>query len=284
MLAQSAWSAGLISVFLLSSLSQAQSPAAMEITIAKGDMARFVGTLPCAYEENLCPQAMQGFTSFGLQGEPGFEDLAALPKDPASGRMPIILGFNESRAFDLAKFSFDAPTKGRKFIVLNELSSNEANHAMLTEWKVTSKGYTLVRILPEVYELALGEMSVAGKPVMTAAGMLVLLRGLGSDAGLNVQDYRVVRISKRGEAQVIAQETNRSEAPVAEILSRLNDDQAAEEVIDSALTCVLVKTGKTLKCTKAMTQVRYSKAGTTENPIGKNDYTVEISKPGASKR
>jgi hypothetical protein len=261
---------------------QSGKPMPTVITIAKNDMPRFIGTLACVYEQDVCPQAMQGFATFGLSGEPGFEDLSALPKDPATGMMPIVLGFNESKFFDLAKYSFDAPVKGRKYIVLNELSTSESNHAMITEWSVTKNGYTLVRILPKVFELPVGEVTVAGKPVATGSGLVVLLRGLGSDAGLNLQDFRVVRIDRRGDVQVVARETNRSETPVGEILARLNDDQDAEVVIDSALTCTLARGGKVLKCTKAMTQVSYSKSGTTENPIGKTDFSIDLVKAKAA--
>jgi hypothetical protein len=249
---------------------------AQPVPVPKSDLSRFIGTLYCVYEEDLCPQATRGFAQQGLLGDPGFEDLGTLPKDPESGRVPVAMGFLENAHFDLAKYTFDSPQSRQKFIVLNELSVGEANHGLITEWKVSRNEYSFVQVFPQVLELGLGEWTVASKPVAAGKGFVVLLKGLGSDAGITVQDYRVVQWMPTSGFKEVNRMVNKSVNPVSEILARLNENQPAEEVTDSSLVCQLASSGKTLRCTKSYTRIRYSQRGVEENPIGKNDFQVAI--------
>jgi hypothetical protein len=249
---------------------------AQAIPVPKADLSRFIGTLHCIYEDDLCPQATQGFAQQGLLGNPGFEDLGSLPKDAESGRVPVAMGFLEATHFDLAKYTFDSPVTRQKFIVLNELSVDEVNHGLITEWKAARNEYTLVRVYPQVLELSLGEWTVASKPMALGKGFVVLLKGTGSDAGINVQDYRVVQWQPQTGFKVLNRTVNKSVTPVSEILARLNDEQPAEEVTDSSMVCNLTRGGKVLRCTKSYTRMRYSRQGVEENPIGKNEFQVDL--------
>jgi hypothetical protein len=248
------------------------------ITVSKNDLPRFAGSVPCVFDGGLCPQAIQGFTGHVLLGDNGFEDATHFPKDSATGRNPLVLGFPDGKAFDWNKYSFDSPLNQHKFLLLNELSSSGSNHAMLSEWRVSKGELTLIRLLPQVYEIPLGELFFSGKPIQQGAGFLILMHGLGSDAGVNYQDYRVLRLDARSDLQLVTQVTNQSDIPVAALLARLNEGGNVEEVTDSTLTCSLVRGGKKLTCSKAFTRIRYSRSGAEEIPLNKSNFTVELSK------
>jgi hypothetical protein len=251
---------------------------AQSITVSKNNVPHFAGSVPCVFADGLCPQALQGFTGHVLLGENGFEDATQFPKDSATGRNPLVLDFPDGKTFDWNKYSFDSPLNQHKFLLLNELSSSGSNHAMLSEWRVSKGELTLIRLLPQVYEIPLGELSFSGKPILQGAGFLVLLHGLGSDAGVNYQDYRVLRLDAQSNLQVITRVTNNSEIPVATILARLNEGGNVEEVTDSTLTCSLVRGGKKLNCSKTLTRIRYSLSGAEEIPLNKSSFTLELSK------
>jgi len=247
-------------------------------TVSKTDLFRFVGAVPCLFQDDLCPQALLGFSRQGYAGEDPFQDPNGLPKDTVTGVSPIVLGFPDNPPFDWNRYVFTSPLTRHLYVVLNEVSSTGKNHAMLSEWKTEKDKLVFVRLLPQVHDIPIGVLSVVGKPQKAGRGFLVLLLGRGSDAGVNLQDYRVLKFDARGNPTVIARQTNRSEIPVADILARLNDGQEAEEVIDSSLVCGLAPNGKSLRCTKNRTQIHYSVSGPDEKPLGQEHFTLELPK------
>ncbi len=255
------------------------------IRVSKTDFPRFVGVLACHGAEPQCPAALQGFSRHGLTGDFGFEDPSVQPKDSLTGRSPIALGFPDGKAFDWNKYSLVSPLNRNRIVVLNELTSSESNHALLSEWKESKGELELVRIWPQVFDIALGEAFFEGKPILQGKGFVAVLRGLGSDAGINQQEFHVLRFEPKSDVITLVSEVNRSEIPVSQIMARLNEHGAgavaAEEVTDSTLYCALAKGGKVLRCTKTLTRLRYTTTGVEENPIGKQDYNVDFKKTSA---
>jgi hypothetical protein len=248
--------------------------------IAKADFARFAGVLNCGGEAaDYCAGAETGFVTQGLAGEGDLADPAA-PELTKSGK--IVLGFLEGKPFSWNRYSVDYPASRWKWIVLNELSTTDQNHVVLTQWRNAGSDLEFVKAFPHIYPLALGETYVQGKAALPDGSLLLILKGEGSDAGVNLQDFRLLRLTSANGVEEVYRKTNRSEIPVQKILERLNNDEAVEAVMDSALTCDLSagkkapSGGPLIRFVKSRTKVLYTKSGPLETPMGKEEETVDI--------
>lgn len=248
--------------------------------VAKADFPKFVGVIGCEEAGDSCPGASLGFVSQGLAGEGDFQDPSAA--NLAKGGK-VVMGFLEGKPFSWSRYSVDYPNVKTKWVILNELTVGEGNRSFLTEWKSLGQSWECIKIESHYFSIALGEMIVHAKSTLPDGSLLMILKGEGSDAGVNLQDFRMVRIqSKTNAIQVVDQHTNRSEIPLQKILDKLNSDQEVEPVTDSVLSCEL-KGGKKapsgfswLRFIKSKNQVLYTKSGPVETPISKDTTLVDI--------
>jgi hypothetical protein len=257
----------------------AASPA-RAFRIAKADFARFAGVLNCGGESSdYCAGAEDGFVMQGLSGEGEMPDPAS-PELTKGGR--IVVGFLEGKPFSWPRYAVDFPAARWKWILLNEVSTTDQNHVVLTQWRNAGADLEFVKAFPRVFPLALGETFVQSKAALPDGSLLVILKGEGSDAGINLQDYRMVRLTSASGMEEVYRKTNRSEIPVQKILERINNDEAVDPVTDSLLTCEVVKGkkapsgGPLIRFVKSRTQVLYTKSGPVETPLGKEEELVDI--------
>jgi hypothetical protein len=260
------------------------------LRISKADFPRFAGSLVCGQTGESCPEAAQGFLQHGLAGEGDMADPASTSSDKG-GR--LVLGFPEGKAFAWSKYSLDFPSTRGKWVVLNQLSPGDQNHVFLSLWKADRDSLEFVKLLPRVLTLALGEMYVHAKAPLPDGSLLLVLKGEGGDAGVNLQDYRVLRLLSEGRVEELDRRANRSEIPVQDILERLNNDQPVEPVMDSVLACEIVPAGRAagvsgrpsrngspgaprLRFIKTRSRVLYSKAGPQETPLGRDTVFLDV--------
>ncbi len=246
--------------------------------ISKADFPKFAGSIDCKWEGEACPGAAQGFVQKGRVGEeipdPGAAELAAGGK--------VVMGFLEGKPFSWARYAVDFPAPRSKWIVLNELSSGDQNNVFLTHWKAAGDSLEFVGIHPQSFPLDLGETYVLAKALLPDNSLLLILKGEGSDAGVNLQDFRLLRLQAPDKIQEVARRTNRSEIPVQKILERINADEAVDAVTDSSLACEIVagkrapSGGPLLRFIKTRTSILYGKSGPQETPLGKDVSTLDI--------
>lgn len=252
--------------------------------VSKADFPRFVGVLACDGSGESCPGADMGFPLHGLAGEGNLQDPAS-PELTRGGR--LVFGFPEGKSFSFAKYALDFPTGGPKWVVLNELSSGDQSHALLTLWKPVRDSLEFLKVLPRSFALGLGEMYVHAKAPLPGGSMLLVLKGEGGDAGVGLQDYRVLRLSPPDRMEELARRTNRSDTPVQAILERLNADQAVDPVVDSTLACEILpgrmgpdkrRSQPRLRFVKSRMRILYTKSGPVETPLSKDTTYVDIPK------
>jgi hypothetical protein len=110
----------------------------------------------------------------------------------------------------------------------------------------------------------------------------VILKGEGSDAGVNLQDYRFFRLQAPDRITEVGRRTNKSELPVQKILEKINNNEPVEAVLDSSLTCEIAKGkkapsgGPLIRFARIRTSILYSKAGPQETPMGKDESTWDV--------
>lgn len=228
----------------------------------------------CEFPEGMSATVLE----IGLTGEGRFEHLDAInAKNPSATNKSMVIGFPEER-FDWPRFTQGVPGSTMKFAVLNELTSSDKNHGYLSIWKTLKDSMEFVRLLPGHFSIPLGEFSFHGAPRGENGGTLLLLQGLGSDAGINIQYFIAVRLKGLERLQIVGDVSNKSEIPIADILARINDGKPAEEIIDSTLRCDLGRSpkGSNLRCTKSKTRILYSKDGPTETPLGSESFNLPL--------
>ncbi len=241
--------------------------------VAKAEFGRFVGIIACGDAEGDCNGASQGFIQQGLSGEGDFTE-------PSSAQLAkggnVVLGFLEGKPFSWQRYSVDFPGPRAKWVVLNELTVGEGNRAFLTLWKSSGDSLECMRVFPHYFPLALGEMSVHTQTPLPDGSMLLLLKGEGSDAGVNIQDWNILRLQTPDKAAQVDHRVNRSEIPVQEILNKINADETVEPVQDSSLMCEVARGkkapsgGPLLRYIISRTHLLYTKAGPQESP-GRKD-------------
>jgi hypothetical protein len=251
---------------------------ALGFRISKADFPKFAGSIDCKWDGESCPGAVQGFVLSGRVGE-------EIP-DPAASELAsggkVVVGFPEGKPFSWSRYSVDFPTARSKWVVLNELSSGDQNNVVLTLWKSAGDGLEFVKAYPQSFPLELGESYVFAKAALPDNSLLLILKGEGSDAGVNLQDFRLFRLQAPDKLKEVGRRTNRSEIPVQKILEKINADQPVDEVVDSALTCEIAKGkkassgGPLLRFIKSRTRILYTKAGPQETPAGKDTATLDI--------
>lgn len=253
--------------------------AAQAVRVAKADFQRFAGVIVCGGEAaDYCNGAEMGFVTHGLAGEGDLSDPTS-PELTKGGK--IVLGFLEGKPFSWPRYSVDFPASRWKWIVLNELSTTDQNHVVLTQWRNAGQDLEFVKAFPHIFPLALGETTVHAKAALPDGSLLLVLKGEGSDAGVNLQDFRLLRLTSSTGMEEVYRKTNRSEIPVQKILERLNNDEAVDAVMDSALACeVSAKKapsgGPLIRFVKSRTKVLYTKSGPLETPMGKDEETLDI--------
>ncbi len=261
----------------LATLALAVFPA-LGFRIAKPDFPKFAGSLDCKWDGEACPGAAQGFIVHGLAGA-DIPDPTA-PELAAGGK--VVLGFLEGKPFSWPRYSADFPNARFRWVVLNELSSGDANNVFLTQWRNAGDSLEFVKAHPVALPLDLGETYILAKATLPDNSLLLILKGEGSDAGVNLQDFRFIRLQSPDKAKEVGRRTNKSEVAVQKILEKLNNDQPVEAVIDSSLACEIVKGqkapsgGPLLRFTKTRTSILYTKAGPQETPMGKDVTTLDI--------
>jgi hypothetical protein len=254
--------------------------------IAKADFPRFAGSLDCQWDGEACPGAARGFVVKGLVGneipDPTAPDLA--------GGGKVVLGFLEGKPFSWPRYSVDFPSAKSRWVVLNELSSGDQNNVFLTLWKSAGDSLEFVKAHPQALPLDLGETYVYAKAALPDNSLLLILKGEGSDAGVNLQDYRFLRLQAPDKITDVGRRTNKSEVPVQKILEKINGDQPVEAVMDSSLACEIAKGkkapsgGPLIRFAKTRTSILYSKSGPQETPIGKDESTWDVWKEIKGKR
>ncbi|MDB5051700.1 MAG: hypothetical protein JWO30_4771 [Fibrobacteres bacterium] len=251
---------------------------ALGFRISKIDFPKFAGSIDCKWDGEACPGAAQGFVLSGKVGEEIPDPTA--PELAAGGK--VVLGFLEGKPFSWSRYSVDFPNARSKWVVLNELSSGDQNNVFLTQWKSVGEDLEFVKAYPQSFPLDLGETYVFAKALLPDNSLLLILKGEGSDAGVNLQDFRLFRLQTPDKLKEVARRTNRSEIPVQKILEKINADQPVDEVVDSALTCEIAKGkkapsgGPLLRFIKTRTRILYTKAGPQETPAGKDTTTLDI--------
>ncbi len=254
--------------------------------IAKADFPRFAGSLDCQWDGEACPGAARGFVVQGLVGD-GIPDPSA-PELASGGK--VVLGFLEGKPFSWPRYSVDFPNAKSRWVFLNELSSGDQNNVFPTLWKVVGDSLEFVKAHPRALPLDLGESFVSAKAVLPDNSLLVILKGEGSDAGVNLQDYRFLRVQGPDRITEVGRRTNKSEVPVQKILEKINNDEPVEAVMDSSLACDIAKGkkapsgGPLIRFAKSRTSILYSKSGPQETPMGKDESTWDIWKEIKSKR
>ena len=258
----------------------------MGFRISKADFPKFAGSLDCQWDGETCPGAARGFV---VQGRVG-DDIPdpTTPELTTGGK--VVLGFLEGKPFSWPRYSVDFPNVKSKWVVLNELSSGDQNNVFLTQWKSVKDSLEFVKVYPQTFPLDLGETHVHAKTVLPDNSLLLILKGEGSDAGITLQDYRIMRLQAPDKVREVARRTNRSEIPVQKILERINTDQPVDEVLDSSLVCEIAKGGKApsggplLRFITTRSRVLYTKSGPLETPAGKDTATLDIWKAIKGKR
>ena len=250
--------------------------------MAKADFPRFVGVLGCEDSGEACSGAEAGFVQNGLAGDGDFSDPSS--PDLAKGNK-VVIGFLEGKAFAWNRYAIDFPNQKTKWIVLNELTLGEGNRAFLTAWKSLGDSLEFQKAIPRYFSLDLGELFLHGKATMSDGSLLLILKGEGSDAGINVQDFRIVRLKSAGlTATQVAKRVNRSEIPLQKILDRLNSDQAVEPVLDSTLACEWKPGRKApsgspwLRFRLSRQRILYTKEGPQETPVSTDSVLVDVLK------
>lgn len=259
---------------------------ALGFRISKEEFPKFVGSIACDGDGDACPGASRGFIVHRRIGEeipdPSFSGLA-------SGGQ-VVIGFLEGKPFSWARYSVDILSTRWKWVVLNEVSSGDRNRVFLTLWKSVGDSVEFLKIHPQAFPLDLGESFVFAKLALPDKSLLVILKGEGSDAGVNLQDFRLFRLMSPDKIQEVARRTNRSEIPVQKILERINADQPVETVLDSSLACEVVKGkkapsgGPLLRFIKSRNKVLYTKEGPLETPVGRDTSTLDVWKTAKSLR
>jgi hypothetical protein len=256
---------------------------AREFRIAKQDFPLLAVEIQCPAHCDL-PEEVSGVAvDFGLVGEGKFEDPTQVQGSGSGIRTPrIVAGFPENR-FDWARFTRPLPGTDLRLAILNELTSSGKSRAYLSLWKPRKDSLEFVRLLPGHFSVPVGEITFQGEPRAEGGGTLLLIQGVGSDAGLNVQAFFAVRLRGRNQVQTVKTLVNRSEIPVAEILARLNEGLAAEEVVDSTLRCELAsgRRGAALRCVKSRVRVWHTQEGPRETPLDSETFTVDLAPPRA---
>ncbi|MEO6095824.1 MAG: hypothetical protein ABIW76_09110 [Fibrobacteria bacterium] len=251
---------------------------AMAFKISTSDFPKFAGSIDCRWDGEACPGATDGFVIHGLAGQDIPDPTAS---ELASGGK-VVLGFLEGKPFSWGRYSVDFPNAKSKFVVLNELSSGDQNNVFLTQWRLAKDSLEFVKILPRSFPLDLGETYVQAKAVLPDNSLLLILKGEGSDAGVNLQDFRLIRLQGPDKINEVARRTNKSEIPVQKILNRINADETVDPVVDSALACEIVKGkkapsgGPLIRFTKTRTNILYTKSGPQETPLGKDTVSFDI--------
>ncbi len=251
---------------------------AVGFRIAKSDFHLLAVEVQCAPTCDFSDEVAGAAVDFGYAGEGKFADLSKLVDQNADPRGPrIVAGFPEER-FDWSRFTQPLPGGRNRMAVLNELTSSGKNYAFLSAWKPFRDSLEFIRLLPGSFSIPLGEISFRGAPRSQGGATLLLLQGIGSDAGINLQAFFAVRL-QGDRLQKVREVSNKTEIPVADILARLNDDKPAEEVLDSALQCDLAKTGTpALHCVKTRTKILYTQQGPQETPLGKENFTLDLAR------
>jgi hypothetical protein len=254
--------------------------------VAKSDFPRFAGTVGCKDTGKSCEGAEQGFVLTGLSGEGEFQEASST--DLAKGDK-VVIGFLEGKPFTWARYSVDFPSAKMKWIVLNELTIGEGNRAFLTQWKVVKDSLEFVKIEPQYFSLSLGELFIQARTTLPDGSLLMILKGEGSDAGINVQDYRMVRIQGNHSLMQIDERSNRSDIPVQKILEKINANERVDAVQDSVLSCEILARKKApsggpwLRFIKSHSQVLYTKDGPQETPGSKDTVMIDIWKLARSR-
>ena len=196
----------------------------------------------------------------------------------------MVVGFPEDR-FDWARFTQPLPGGRNRLVLLNELTSSGKNRALMSVWKPFRDSLEFLNFLPGHFSVPLGEISFRGAPHSEGGGVLLLLQGIGSDAGINLQAFLAVRLRGLQRMRKVGEVSNKTEIPVSEILARLNDDKPAEEVLDSAVQCELGQgpRGAALRCVKTRTKTLYTQQGPQETPLGKERFS-EIGRASCRER
>ncbi len=251
---------------------------AMAFKISKAGFPKFAGSIDCKWDGEACPGAADGFVVHGISGEDIPDPTAP---DLASGGK-VVLGFLEGKPFSWARYSVDFPTAKSKWIVLNELSSGDQNNVFLTQWRAAGDSLEFVKTYPHGLSVDLGETYVLTKAMLPDNSLLVILKGEGSDAGINLQDFRFLRLQAPDKVSEVARRTNKCQIPVQKILERINADETVDPVTDSSLACEIVKGkkapsgGPLIRFTKTRTSILYTKSGPQETPAGSESSDLDI--------
>lgn len=254
--------------------------------IAKADFPRFAGSFDCQWDGEACPGATRGFVVKGLAGS----DIPDPTAPELAGGGKVVLGFLEGKPFAWPRYSVDFPSAKNRWVILNELSSGDQNNVFLTLWKSVGDSLEFVKAHPRALPLDLGEAFVYAKAVLPDNSLLVVLKGEGSDAGVNLQDYRFFRLQAPDRIAEVGRRTNKSEVPVQKILEKINNDEPVEAVLDSSLACEIAKGkkapsgGPLIRFVKTRTTIVYTKAGPQETPMGKDESTWDVWKEIKGKR
>lgn len=262
---------GLLAIFL------AGAPV-MAFKVSKSGFSKFAGSVDCKWDGEACPGASDGFVVRGVIGE-DIPDPTA-PELAAGGK--VVLGFLEGKPFSWARYSVDFPNARTKWVVLNELSSGDQNNVFLAQWRAVRDSLEFVKLHPRSLPLDLGESHVHAKAVLPDNSLLLILKGEGSDAGVNLQDFRFFRLQAPDKITEVLRRTNKSQIPVQKILERINADETVEPVIDSALSCEIAKSkkapsgGPLIRFITSRTRILYTKSGPQETPEGKDTAVVDV--------
>lgn len=264
---------------LLSLVALLGFPFAQTTRVSKADFARFTGILDCGNASaGECPGAANGFVVHGLAGGAEIPDPAA-PELLTGGR--VVVGFQEGKPFLWPRYSAEFPNSGWKWVVLNEVSISDQNRVFLSLWRHTGSSLDLVKVFPRSFPLELGEMTVHSSTPLPDGSRLLILKGEGADAGIRIQDFRLLRLTAPDRMQEILRRTNRSQIPVESIMERLNADQPVEAVLDSTLTCTVIRPegaskSPIVRFTLSRQSLLYTKEGPEETPKGVSQEEIDI--------
>jgi hypothetical protein len=246
--------------------------------VSKADFPKFVGTIDCRWDGEACPGAADGFARHGIAGD-DIPDPTA-PELAAGGK--VVLGFLEGKPFSWGRYSTDFPNAKTKWIILNELSSGDQNNAFLTQWRVVKDSLEFVKVHPRSVPVEFGECYVFTRTALPDNSQLLILKGEGSDAGVNLQDFRLLRLQAPDKVTETERRTNVSRIPVQKILERINADETVDPVTDSSLACEIVKGkkapsgGPLIRFTTSRTSILYTKSGPQETPVGKDEAVLDV--------
>jgi len=214
----------------------------------------------------------------GLAGEESIPDPNA-SELTKGGR--LVVGFLEGKPFLWPRYSVEFPNSGWKWVVLNELSSNDQNRVFFTLWRHTGASLDLVKVFPRYLPLALGETTVHFHSLLPDGSMLAVLKGEGTDAGIRLQEFRFLRLIAPDRWEEVHRRVNRSEIPIGRIMDRLNAEEPVEAVVDSTLACELTKRrapsgGPWIRFTTTRSRVLHTRNGPEETPAGKSVEILDI--------